>query len=325
MMRSRVGLLVGLVFFAISSMALALADSGGSSTRARPPKFPNSVVDFFSTDARDSLSGDRPIFQSGGSGTKGDGGNPATNSPGGNSGGAPVAGVGSWSKLITAESIEGEIKSFKAQLGEDAKTPGSFKSGGVKKVRRLFTEYAALFAIISEYDGDVKWKSQAVAARELLGRCAANCKAATDGQFQEAKRVTEDLETLLGGGTITGPPDTEAKNNWPKIADRRVLMQKMEELHQKDIAAWTSSDGEFKKNSDKIIREAELMAALCEVCIKEGYEYAGDQDFIGFCRTLQKACLDEVEAAKNKNYEAARKAVSIGTKACADCHSGYRS
>ncbi len=324
--RKMIGIGILLAYFALGWTVPAFAQTTGGPTRAKPPKFPKSVVDLFSTDAKESLSGERPDFQKGGapSGNVAAGGTPSDGS-GSESGSLPNLGGGAWSKMISSDTLEGEIKFYKILLGDDAKTPGAFKAGGVKKVRKFFSEYAALFAIISEYDGDVKWKNNAVAAREIFGRCASNCKAATDAQFQEAKRATEDLETMIGGGSINGPAGADPKNAWPKVADRRILMQRMEDLHQVDITAWTANENDFKKNADKIVREAELMTALCEISIKPGYEYADDKEFMGLARILQKACMDEVEAAKSKNYDAARKAVSIGTATCAKCHSGYRS
>ena len=319
-------------FVAVPAFVIAQAPIGKGPVRARPPKFPKSVTDLFSADAKDSLQGDRPDFQSGtSSGTPVVGGNPGTttqppNGSGGNSGSPPVpAGAFSWSKLVSADAIEGEIKSYKAQLGDDAKTPGAFKAGGIKKVRRAFTMYAAMFAVISEYDGDVKWKSQALAARDEFARCAINCKAATDGQFQETKRTIEDLETLIGGGTIPNAAAAAQQNDWPKIAERRILMQRMEALHQTDLAAWTANAEDFKKNADKIVKEAQLMAALSEISIKPGYENWNDTKFVEFARALQQSCIEAGESAKNKDYDAARKAVSAGAKACASCHSDYRS
>ena len=320
------GCLLAAVFVALPAFVIAQAPIGKGPVRARPPKFTKGVIDLFSADARDSLQGDRPNFQSG-SGTPVTG-DPTKKPPGsGGDSGSPAVPAGAipWSKLVSADAIEGEIKAYKLQLGDDAKTPGAFKSGGIKKVRRAFSMYAALFAIIAEYDGDVKWKSQAVAARELLARCAFNCKAATDGQFQETKRALEDLETLIGGGSLPAPAGAEAKNDWPKIAERRMLMQRMEGLHQTDLAAWTANADDFKKNADKIDKAAQLVAALAEISTKQGYENWNDAKFVELAKVLQKASLEVSEAAKSKDFDAARKAVSAGTKSCAACHTDYRS
>src|SRR5207302_9831380 len=61
------------LWFALSAAVLAVpmlviagSPSGKGPTRAKPPKFPKSVADLFSTDARASLQGDRPNVQTGG-------------------------------------------------------------------------------------------------------------------------------------------------------------------------------------------------------------------------------------------------------------------
>ncbi|HZZ73106.1 MAG TPA: hypothetical protein VFE24_12700 [Pirellulales bacterium] len=329
-MRQMAALVGGLLLLAalviLPQIVIAQAPADKGPVRARPPKFPKSVVDLFSVDARDNLQGERPNFQAAGpAGAVATAGTPTTAPGSGGSSASVPTGPQPWSKLISADALESEIKAYKSDLGEDAKTLGGFKSGGIKKVRKMFTEYAALFAVIVEYDGDVKWKSQAVAARENLARCASNCKAATDGQFQETKRTLEDLDTLIGGGTITGPADADPKNVWPKIAERRFLMQRMENWHQGDLTAWTANAEDFKKNIDKVIREAQLMTVMCEICTKEGYENWNDAKFVEFAKTLQQSCIELGDAAKNKDYDAARKAVGNGAKACANCHSDYRS
>jgi len=317
-----------LIFLVVAvSIAALFTDTwaqgpGKAPVRAKNPKFPPSVTDLFGADAREGLTGDRPANFGGGAPTAVGGtptGTPVAN-PG--SGTPPAAGAFSWSKIATADAIQNEIKSFKALLLEEVKTPPLFKAAGSKRARRIFSEFAALFAVITEYDGEIRWKKEAAVARDAFAHCAANCKVATDGSFKETKDRLEDLETLVGGGSLAG--SGEAKNDWPKIADRRQIMVRMEEL-QKQIQEMTSSEGEFKKAPDKVAHLAQILAVLTAVCNRPGYEYFDDKDFGKYVDDLVKSCQDATSGSNDKNYDTVRKAIGEGTKACANCHSGYRS
>jgi hypothetical protein len=276
----------------------------------------------FFADAREKLIGNRPEFAKGGSVVVK--GSPPPASSGGGDVPAATAGSGTWSKLISAETLEDEIKSLQKQVSENVTTPAKFKGGGFKDGRRHFSELALLFGIIAEYDGEVRWKAQAGGIRDLMSRIGHNCKVGTDASYSEAKLRKEDLEQLVQGGTIKVPEgDPDAK--WEKVADRPPLMQRMEQAQQQGVALYTASASEFNKNADKLLREAQLLAAIGEVIQKEGFEFADDETYLGHARQMHDKAVEVIEAVKGKNYEAARAASGQIDKACSSCHEGFRS
>ena len=107
-----------------------------------------------------------------------------------------------WSKLISSETLEDEVKSLQKQVSENVTTPAKFKGGGFKAGRKQFTELALLFGIIAQYDADVRWKDKAIGVRDLMGRAGQNCKVGTDASFAEAKLRKDDLEQLVQGASI---------------------------------------------------------------------------------------------------------------------------
>src|SRR5690606_23492973 len=66
-------------------------------------------------------------------------------------------GAFAWSKLISPETLEDEVKAHKALVDESVNTPGPFKGGSNRDARVQFSTLAVLFAIIAEYDGRVRW------------------------------------------------------------------------------------------------------------------------------------------------------------------------
>ncbi len=130
---------------------------------APPTKWDSRVNDVFFPDARAVLVGPRPPALTAsvtGTAQKIAGASPSSNSAGGMD-----TGTATWSKLISADTLQDEVKSLAPLLADDVKTQQGFLGGGYKKSRRTLSLLAAAFAIVNEYDGDVRWKNQAARAR----------------------------------------------------------------------------------------------------------------------------------------------------------------
>ena len=108
-----------------------------------------------------------------------------------------------WASLISPASIEDEIKRMKLHYDSVITTPGAFNSGGYQDARLDLTVLASLFAVIVEHGGEVRWKDQAVAARDLLARTAFNCKAGSTQVYNEAKLRKGDLQDLISGSGLS--------------------------------------------------------------------------------------------------------------------------
>ena len=111
-------------------------------------------------------------------------------------GGDSGSGESKWSALISPTSLEDEIKRMRLHYDEVVTTPSAFNGGGYQDARRDLSALATLFAIISEHGGEVRWKDQAAAARDLLARTAFNCKAGSTQVYNEARLRKADLQDL---------------------------------------------------------------------------------------------------------------------------------
>ena len=155
------------LFLGVQLVGLGLAQDRAKSPkrRARRPVFDAQEVDrIFFNDLYAELVGDRPANISIAS-------TPTTAGPAtsGDGGAASSAGAtGNWAQLISATTIEDEIKALKMQVDKDVTTISDFAGRGYKVCRTHFSSLAALFNVIHEYDGDVRWKKQARAARDLF-------------------------------------------------------------------------------------------------------------------------------------------------------------
>ena len=318
-MRLFLPILVGALRLVAAPVAHS-SDASDDQRTAPPTKWETRVTDAFFPDPRAVLVGPRPEALSSRTGKPkaAGGGLPANDVP------SIAANTFAWSKLIAADTLQDEVKSLAPLLADDVKTQQGFLSGANKKSRRTLSLLAAIFAIVNEYDSEVKWKNQAVVSRDLFAKAGFNCKAATEQTFREAKSRSEDLAALLRGESPTPPADIEVKNQWGKISNLSPLMSRLEMAQRDRIAGGTSNAGQFKKNADKLNHESEIVAALAEVISRPGMDNAEDEHFRELAKSLQRSALDLREAVKNNNYDSARTAAGVMKKSCDNCHADFR-
>lgn len=303
----------------------AWAQTKGSSKRVRRVQLPKLATDtdvFFNDAFKEALVGERPA-------DLGKSAAVVKSNPGGNAG-TPAATTGGgggagWAAIISSQAIEDEIKALKLKVDGAITTPSEFKGKGYRLVRRDFSMLAMLFAIAGEYDGDVRWKKSAPAARDTFARTAANAKVGTDQVFAEAKLRKTELGDLVGGSDPFGGKESDAKATWNTVCDRAPLMQYLEDVYEPSLKPSLNDKGQFTANIDKVAHEAEVFAAIAAAIAKEGMEDADSAEYKAFCQTLEKASRDIVEACKVKNYEAASSAGTVIGKACTECHELFRS
>lgn len=292
---------------------------GAPAKRVQPPTFKESTVeDYFFKDAFSILQGERPRAGSAPA--------PLVAAPPPDPAGATASGGGGkhpWSKIISAEVIEDEIKAVKLAVDQDVTTPGDFKGRGYKLCRRHLTVAAMLFGVIDQFDGRVRWQEGASGLRDVMARTAKNCKVGTTQVYNECKQRKQDLQDAVGGASYQGPPG-EAEATWPQICDRSPLMQRLDIALHGRLEPAVRSAGEFKGNKSQVVHEAQLVAAIGEVLMKESMEDAGDEEYDGFSTILKESGRDIVDGVELDSYEQVRQAVGRINQACTQCHELYK-
>jgi cytochrome c556 len=235
---------------------------------------------------------------------------------------AVEAGEDTWSPLISPMSLEDEIKRMRLHYDSVVTTPGAFNSGGYQEARLDLTVLATLFAVVHEHRGEVRWKDQAAAARDLLARTAFNCKAGSTQVYNEAKLRKADLQDLLSGSGLS-KRDAEPENDWSMIADRSPLMEYAEKLI--DALEDASRDaGSVKRETDLIKRNSELLSMFGEVLTREGLDEADDEDYTGLSRRMMEESKKVTAAIERGDADAVRMGVSAIRQKCDACHEQYR-
>jgi len=308
--------LAGLCFCGLNLAVLAQDAKDATKQRAKPPKFGNEVNRIFFEDVFSKLQGERPANPGAARVAAPTSAGPAGDETGGSS--------YAWSKMISSSTIENEIKAIKLNVDKSVTTPSEFAGRGHKQVRRDFSILAAMFGIIGEYDGDVRWKKMGPAARDVFARTARNTKAGGNtNTYNESKQRKTDLQDLLGGANWQGEAE-QVDADWSAVCDRGPLMQRLDRGFEGKMNGWISNKAEFESNAEDVLHEAEIIAALSEVLTKEGMEEADDETYAELANRMKQAALSIVAAVKQNDYDQARQAAGEVKKACTECHEFYR-
>ena len=280
--------------------------------RAKPPEWTQEVLDVFFADARKELVGTRPRSIS----RRPQAETPQTREPTSQS----ETGGFAWSRLIDSVTLTTEVKRIHQGLAEPLKNTSRFKSGGNLLCRRDFTLLGTLFGVIAEYDQDVRWKRSASWMRAKCLKAAQNCQAASDQSYASAQQVRLLLEDIIRGQS---PRETVSQEQLPP-ADRAQLMQRMETGLEEQISPALANTRAFRKDSERIVHEGQLLAMFAKSIHQEPYEYSDDDTFVEYADQLQQAAGDLVRATRANDYQSATTAAGVAGQSCSECHEGYR-
>ena len=227
-----------------------------------------------------------------------------------------------WSKLISPVSLEDEVKRVRLHFDATITTPGAFNGGGYQDARLDLSILAVMFAVIDLHDGDVRWKDQAAAARDLLARTAFNCKAGSTQVFNEAKLRRADLQDMVSGSGL-GNRDADEFVDWSSIVDRSPMMEYAEAILE-SLKSVTNNEATAKSKTDQIRREAEILAVVGHVLIQEGMDDFDDTDYAVLSQKMTASASGVVTSLERNDFDAVRKSVGAITQSCDACHEQYR-
>ena len=237
-------------------------------------------------------------------------------------GGADSESATGWAALIDGATIEDEIKSLNQALAKTVTTPVKFKTS-YNDVRQTMALLSMSFAIIREFDGEVRWQDHAPAAQAALQKAATNARTNADQSFNYCNARKFDLEDLVRGGSFAEVEKPADQLEWDDVIGRTETMKRLKTSDEL-LKEWTADEGTFAKQKNKIISEAQWVAAIAKVIAKEGMDDADAEDYIVFCQAMEKAAVDTVSAAKNDDFEAASKSANLVSQSCNNCHEEWR-
>lgn len=290
-------------------------------TRVKRPKFSERDWDgiYFENLFKEGLVGPRPTEMAPGERPANPGQMVQTDSPATDSQGNDDF---AWSKLLSASTIEDEVKSIQKQLALEVTTPVKFKSE-YAEAHQSFSILSLLFGIIREYDDDVRWKRYASEAQISFERAAANSRVGTIQAYESCKRRKGDLEEMVRGGNFEVREKPPEILDWSAVVDRSPIMKRMQ-LSKDSLKLLSANKGGFTNGMEKVFHESELIAALGRVLMRENMTDADDDGYLEFAKAMSDAATQAKEACLNRDYDAAERAINLIDQSCNNCHNEWK-
>ena len=311
-----------LVLIGIDGSNIALAqNSKPKQERVKRPKFEDAADNgiYFENIFRDGFIGPRPDPAT----VRSQGLNPSTGSADATSSGVVANGPG-WSKYISRDVIEDEVKKINRRMPVLVSSPSGFNSK-LGEARQQFEMLSLLFGLIHEYDSDVRWKKYGATAQQAFAEVALKSRTASRQTFELARSRKEDLAELIRGGTIPiVDSSAPAKLEWSDVADRGPIMIQLDDLVQEQLKPAVSNESEFKNFSEEAKRAAGLIAAMGRVLVQDGMDDADDEGYSSFSVTMSDAAVSLSQAIASGDYASASTAVNLIEQSCSDCHDKWR-
>ncbi len=305
---------------ALGGASLVASSAAAQERRAPPPTFSSSQTrGVFFDQLDDAIRGSRPDLAS----LRSVSNTPApSNSDDRRDGPSSGDGEDGWAKIVAATTLEDEVKRVRLAFDATVTTPGAFASGGYQTARDHLSVLAMAFAVINEFDGDVRWKDEAPVARDLIARSAANCKAGSNQVYNEVKLRQQDLQDLVSGAGLQGR-DADPENEWFMIVDRAPMMSYAQRLLDRMQDA-SRSAAAVEEAGDSLVRDSEMLAVVGRVLHQEGMIDADDEDYAKLSAEMTRAARGVAVATRRGDADAVRTGVGAVSQSCVACHDMYR-
>lgn len=229
-----------------------------------------------------------------------------------------------WADLIPAEDLLTETNELRLRLAAELGSLAEYNAN-YRAIRTDAGVLAVLAGIAAQHEGAIPWKAEATRIRDAAAELGASVKGLGDQPYRAAQTAYTKVRDLMDGKATNDQrsPSPIIDMPWSNVADRSALMRRMKLAQDERIKALTSNEGEFRKNSARIVREAALVAALAQVA-STSYDFCDDEMYQTYIRRLRDQSRQLSQAAREFDFAGAGKLTTANLKTCNDCHAEFR-
>lgn len=292
--------------------------------RAQRPTFAEGEWEgiFFRDLFAEGLVGNPPAASEQSRSAAGGSGPPAPTVKAGTTPAAAPSSAGAWSGLIDRDSLEDEIKRLQNGLDGQLTTPNRF-STGYREVNQVFEMLSVWFAIIMEYDSDVRWKEQAPAVLASLLVASNNTRRGGEDSFRSAVATRDSLAGLIRGGSFSGSERPANAVDWSAAMNRTTIMKNLDALLP-ELKSAAGSESSFRGASEELLKGSQLVAALGHVLSRPGADTADDDGYVRLANSMESAAAALTTAVRAGDFSGAQTAVNQIEQSCNNCHNEWR-
>ena len=233
-----------------------------------------------------------------------------------------AGGEDSWEALITAATIDEEVKSIRNFLNENVHSVGTFNSS-MLMIPPKAAALGAVAGIVMEHSESVPWKDDAKYVRDLAKKM--NSSALQRGA-KDQKRIEElydAVDATLSRSKPSGLEEPPESDSFAEVAEMRLLMMRMEEA-EKRLKTEAGTESAMGEKKDMVAHEASMMAVMAKIVAMPGYGYGDDAKFTGYAKEVLKASQDIKTAAESGDFAGYEAALTRVSTTCSNCHSDFK-
>ena len=239
-------------------------------------------------------------------------------------GGDSAIAVTKWSSWVPADIIEDEVKSLYQELLRSVRNGSEYRRTDPQIVRRNLALLATWFAVIAEYDAEVRWRTSASAAQHQFVALTAHSPESLANSYDKVKLAVDDLQELLSGGSPWDGSAATHDASWPQAANRSLIMQRWDMAASERLAPWLANATVFERERDAVRHEAGVLAGLAEALKQDGMDDSTETEYREFTQGLQLAASRIMRAAAEQDFAAAAAGYVDVHRTCDQCHEIYR-
>jgi hypothetical protein len=235
----------------------------------------------------------------------------------------PMASGGlDWKRVIPGELLDAEVTTIRNRFTADLQTVGSYNSSYLGLPPHAAT-LAVLSHIAEKHPDDIRWKENAKSIKHLAGQMIAEPLRSGPASQKPLKEKFDNIVEILNGSvpaTLEPPPENEPLQDVAKI---NYVMKRLETASKQITVDGGTAEG-MKSHADQLKQEAAVLGALTQSLV-DGYEdYADDETFAGYVKTLVDSTVEIREHVQNDEFEKFELSVSKMNQSCQECHTTYR-
>lgn len=234
----------------------------------------------------------------------------------------PAGGSSDWVSLLGPEGFADESKSIRSNLTAKLQSVGTF-NGAYRDIQVDAAVLAALAQIAPDYSDAPSWKKNAVLVRDVAAELGREANSVGDKFYKPSREAFDKLDSLLSGSVPPGLESGPPKMQFVNISPRYPLMKRFERA-QTYLKGSVNNADLLKKEADKVLREAGVVALLAQVILSEGYDSSDDDLYRELVSGVREGALKVVAAARDQEFDAYTAGLDLMYKSCTKCHSEFK-
>ena len=238
---------------------------------------------------------------------------------------APAAGSGgvAWNDLLPADILQAEAKKVLNRSKAWLQGQGTY-NGNYKDISVDGSVMAALAGVAAETTAEVSWKANAPYIRDFGHEMAEAATGLGKDNYEKSKVAFDKLDAIFSGTVPADAKKPSPTRPFHETASREGLMKRIDKAKN-----WMrdniNTEAKLKGESEAIVHEAMVIAALGKIVAAEGYSSADEADYQQFANALINGAKDAAAAAKDQSFQKFTDSMNKVNKSCEQCHANYGS